>query len=229
MGYFDPTGTEVFSNSNTALVTAFNTFPIGPALIPYNTTFQVPDTVNCASSKTGGLCIFRMVTNTGWNSCTFVNVTTCKNCPPPPPPPPQCVEVDNEELNFCYPQIETVSVYIAAGASPTAVQASTETVFWANLNNTGVFYNGNNSACREAYRVFLCGLNLPPCPGSGPTVGAACKQNCQTALQECQLNPGESLLYNCNALPDCPGTSASSTVLASFVTIFATVVVALLV
>lgn len=213
-GVFDPTGTEVFTASNTKLITGFDSLAT-PSLGFYNQTFTVPS-VDCSAAK-GGVCLFRMASNTGWNSCTYVNVTDCPACPPPPPPTPQCTPAADNTLSFCFGTDDlNKQVYILPTDSATDIQANLKQVYYANLNNTNVFLNGNNTACRQAYLTFLCALDLPPCPGSNDpiAVGSACKTMCQTAMDECQLNPKHEALYDCTALPDCQtvGSSASAIV-----------------
>lgn len=214
-GIFDPTGTMNYAQSNTALNTAFNDLAT-PSLGFYNKTFTVPN-VDCSGAK-NGLCVFRLVSNTNWNSCTYVNVTDCSECPPPPPPAPKCTATTDGTMGFCFGTQQDVQVYILPAQSPTQVQDDIKQVYTANLNNTNVFLNGNDSTCRTAYRTFLCALDLPPCPGSGQSyaVGSACKSMCQQAMDACELNPKHEALYDCTALPDCQGdTSDSSSLIAS--------------
>lgn len=227
-GVFDPTGTEVFTASNTNLVTGFTGLAT-PALGYFNQTFTVPN-VDCSGAP-GGVCLFRMASNTNWNSCTYVNVTNCNDCPPPPPPSPVCTPA-NGNMGFCFDTTPTsqIQVYILPGQSPTQIIADIQQVYYANLNNTNVFENGNDTACHDAYRKFLCALDLPPCPGSGSTnaVGGACKTMCQNALDACVINPKHDALYDCTSLPDCQTTTSSAPALVASGAVVASAVAAML-
>lgn len=227
-GVFDPTGTEVFTTANAQLVTGFDGLAT-PSLGFYNQTFTVPN-VDCSAAP-GKVCLFRMASNTGWNSCTYVNVTNCPECPPPPPPTPKCTQVADNTLSFCFgTQDLNKQVYILPTDSATDIQANLKQVFYANLNNTNVFLNGNDTACRQAYLTFLCALDLPPCPGSNDpiAVGSACKTMCQTAMDECQLNPKHEALYDCTALPDCQTVGSSASAIVASGAVVASAVAAML-
>lgn len=220
-GTFNPAGTLNFNPStNTALVNAGFTLATPTVGSTFSQKFIVPN-VDCSAAP-GGLCLFRMVSNVNnWNSCTYVNVTTCDACPTPPPPQRECSdEVNNQgpnrALGFCYPTQDTVTVFILENENPVNVQNNLKQVYNANINNTNVFLAGSSTECKNAYRTFLCALDLPPCPGSdGKAEGSACRQMCDNAMNACQLNPIHEALYDCASLPNCPGTSSASTLVAS--------------
>jgi len=209
-GYFDPTATG--ARDSDFSVKAFDDLATTNGLIFYNKTFTVPATLTCTSAS--GLCLFRMVSNqNNWNSCTYVNITNCQNCPPPPPAPPVCKTAG--ALKFCYEKAND-GVYVDANADPSELDLSVKQVFWQNVNKTTVFADGTSQACHDDYRAFLCASDLPPCPGSGQTVGvgSACQSMCQKAMASCQLTEAHTALYDCNSLPKCPDQTSSASSLA---------------
>jgi len=204
-GAFDPTGTGATDSSFS--VSAWTTpFQMNNGLATYTYTFQMPSGVTCTGPN--GLCLFRMYTDTNWNSCLFVNVTNCADCPQPPTPPPVCKTAT--DLTFCTAS-NNKGVYIPSDESPDVIDATLRNVFWANINNTRVFADGTSETCRSDYLNFLCALDLPPCPGSNETVavGAACHGMCVQATTACQLTTIHENLYNCSSYPLCPGEVAS--------------------
>jgi len=224
MGEFDPTG-EGTSDSSFTIQAWSTPFQMSNGLAKYAFTFTMPTGVSCSSSSTG-LCLFRMYTNTNWNSCIFVNVSTCADCPQPPPPPPVCKTATG--LTFCN-QMNNQGVYVAADADPTVIDANTRNVFWAAINNTNVFSNGTSEICRQDYLTFLCASNLPPCPGSNETlaVGSACESMCTNVTTACQLTTIHKNLYVCNTYPLCPGETPNTATKLFMPIVFVVVIVAL--
>jgi len=209
-GYFkttsgDPTSADSFDTK------VFSGMPIGPTVgDTYTYAASIPKGVKCANNN--GLCLFRMVTNTGWNSCTYVNVSDCVGCNTTSKLElPVCKKANT--LNFCNDQSNDY-VYIDADADPTIVANGAKQAFEFNLNDTLVFTNGNSTSCQRSYQKFICGLSLPPCPGSGSTtpISDACRANCEKVVQECGLTDFHQNLYVCSNYPLCPGESSASMV-----------------
>lgn len=173
-------------------------------------SFTIPDVTATSAS---GLVLFRMVSNTNWNSCLYVNVTKTVS-PAPKAPEPVCKTVTN--LALCN-MSNSQQVYVAADATPASIDAQTNQVYVANLNLTTVFTNGANADCQALYRNFLCAINLPACPAADGTqpAGFGCLEKCQETMKTCGLTDIHADLYDCTTYPACSKSSPASIMIAS--------------
>lgn len=208
-GWIDPAGGTNFGT--TAAWTGAKDTNNG--LITYDFVFTVP-AVTCTGPN--GLCTLQVISNTGnWVSCAYVNITTCKDCPLPTEGPPQCKKVGN--LNFCN-QRSGSSVYIAASADASIIDAQALEAFNRNLANPNVFSIGNKSlTCKEDYKNFLCSDLLPTCPGTGQAYssGSACRGQCKATMKSCGITELHQNLYDCEDYHLCEGESSLSAPLSS--------------
>jgi len=182
--YFDPAGTTTFTGA---------AIPLGaPANVgTYEYTFTVPTTLVCTGP--GSLCTAQVNSSSGWFACSSVKILAA-NTPPVPPPPPVCTIPT--ELVFCLSR-NRHNIQIPAGQKPNAVDKSISGTYAQNVKNVNVFANGNDTACQNAYKEFLCSSGLPAC---GTTT--ACKSLCRDALQTCGIQPSHADLYKCDDGPD---------------------------
>lgn len=184
--------------------------------VNYDVSFVVPDV------KCNPLCTFRVNSNTNWNSCAYVNITKCADCPPPPPPQPKCTTV-TAPLDFCKSK-NGQRVLINQGSSAAAANAEAKNAMTAYLANPLVFFNGASQVCKDLFSEFICGVNLPPCAGSegGVAVGTVCRTQCKKVMAPtaCNLTEYHKSLYDCEdttVFPAlCPGEKASSASFVSF-------------
>jgi len=192
-GEFDPLGGTSFT------VKAWtDDFPTEGSNKFYNKTFAVPNDLDCSKSSSG-FCTLRVRSQSNWYSCTTVKVCGAE-CNAPPPPPEECTKVTTP-LTFCP---NSAGVAVAKGLSYSDVDASLKSVYTANLANANVFAKGKSSKCESEYKSLLCGLSLPECnPTSGAITGAACKDQCKSAMKDCSLMDAHKYLYDCDSLPPC--------------------------
>jgi len=182
--YFDTAGTTTFTGA---------AIPLGaPSSVgTYQYTFTVPNVV--CTGQPGGLCTAQVNSSSGWFACSTVKILAA-NTPPVPPPPPVCTTPT--ELVFCL-QRNRHNVQIPAGQKPNAVDKAISSTYAQNVHNVNVFANGNDTACQDAYKDYLCHAGLPAC---GATT--ACKPLCRDAMQICGIQPSHADLYKCDQGPE---------------------------
>jgi len=175
-------------------------------LSKYSYTFTVPADLRCDP-----ICLFRVYTETGWNSCTYVNVT-CSGCPAPAPPPPKKVDANTAGgLDFCVGEVDDTLVYVPQDTSVATLDSNAEGAYQKNYMNPKVFLS-NSSQCGATYKQFVCRDNLVPVAGSDDTISsmANCDKTCDNLNTVCELNSLHAALYDCKTYPKCLGESGAS-------------------
>jgi hypothetical protein len=185
---------------------AFGTAGVG---VPTTIKFTVPAGTTCAASP-NGLCVLRMVSDTNWNSCIYVNVTQVVE-PAAPVPPPTCAIASG--LTYCT-ELNGKYVSLKAGTTAAGLDSEVQQAFANAVNDTDVFsIGGLSAACDVDYKDYLCKTNLPPCGADADL--AVCTSNCQKMTKECGLTTLHAALYPCTGFPACDG-SGSAPASASF-------------
>jgi hypothetical protein len=186
---------------------AFGTAGVG---VPTTIKFTVPAGTTCAASP-NGLCVLRMVSNTNWNSCIYVNVTQVVE-PAAPVPPPTCAVATG--LTYCT-MLNGKYVSIKAGTTAAGLDSEVQQAFANAVNDTDVFsIGGLSAACDVDYKDYLCKTNIPPCGADADL--AACTSDCQKMTKECGLTTLHAALYPCTGFPACGASASDPAASASF-------------
>ena len=212
IGLFDPRGGTNFT------VAAWTPFDTAGSNKFYTQTFKVPDNLDCSQSPTK-LCTMRVYTDSGWVSCTTVNISTCNPSCKAIPVTSTCTTLTTA-TPFCNATVASVR----QGATAADIDAELQSTWTTNRANPNVFTNGNSAACQASYKDFLCTSSLPPCdPTSGALTKQACRGQCRQTMEDCQVTEEHRSLYDCDSLPLCNGEVASGFALRPFLVLVAVV------